>query len=234
MKKQILLFSFIALIAVSCQNRFVTNTYESRKFDHKRVAVIPLESIYTGNLPEGMTQEDVVKIEDAESVRFQELVHSRLIYKAGTRRNEIALDFISPSIINSKLEAAGVTVRQAATMDPIQLAQILEVDVIARGNVTMNRFISDLQSLKIEAIETIARQVVGAFKVPVYVPGTGTLGRTYRIDSNLELLDASDGAVLWKTALVRNADWNYKPEDAVVSLANQHAAAFPYRNREFK
>ena len=234
MKKQILLFSFIALVAVSCQNRFVTNTYEARKFDHKRVAVIPLESIYTGNIPEGVTPEDIAKIEDAESIRFQELVHSRLIFKAGTRRSEIALDFVSPSIINSKLSAAGISTREAATMDPVKLAEVLEVDVIARGNVTMNRFISDLQSLKIEAVETIARQVLAAFKVPVFVPGSGTLGRTYRIDSNLELLDATDGAVLWKTALVRNADWSYKPEDAVASLANQHAAAFPYRNREFK
>ncbi|PCJ67909.1 MAG: hypothetical protein COA58_01870 [Bacteroidetes bacterium] len=234
MKKNVLLIILIATVAVSCQNRFVTNTYESRKFEHKQVAVIPLESVYTGKMPENITKEDIRKIEDAESLRFQDLVHSRLIFKAGTRRNEIALDFISPSIINSKLEKANISTREAATMDPIELAKILEVDVIARGNVTMNRFISDLQSLKIDAVETVAKQVIAALGGPLYFPRTGTLSRTYRIESSLELLDAKDGAVLWKTALLRNADWSYKPEDAVASMATQHASYFPYRNKEFK
>ena len=91
-----------------------------------------------------------------------------------------------------------------------------------------------MESLAIDALETVAREVLRGLGNPPGIPGGSNLRRTYRIDSYLELLDGGDGTVLWKTTLMRNADWNYKPEDAVASLAAQHAAVFPYRNREFK
>lgn len=231
--KQIITFLLILILATSCQNRFVTKSYENRKFTHHKVAVVPIESIYTGKIPDSLSTEQIRAIEDAESLRFQSLIHSRLIQQSGLRNREIAIDIISPTIVRAKLDAAGVSTRAAATMSAIELAQVLEVDVIARGNVTMNRFLSDMESLAIDAVETIAREVLRGLGSPAGIPNTN-LRRTYRIDSYLELLDGMDGSVLWKTSLVRNADWSYRPEDAVASLASQHASAFPYRNREFR
>lgn len=228
----IVLFSLVLVLA-GCRNQFVTTTYEQRKFEHKRIAVIPIKSIYTGKIPEDVTPEDIVKIEDAESVRFQELINAQLTREAGMRRKDIAIELMSTSAVNSLLEEAGVSARQASTMNPSELGEILGVDVVVRGGVKMDRFLSDLNSLKIQVAESVLRQIISASGLPVWLPGSGNLSRTYRIESTLEALDVKDGAVLWQNSLLRNADWNYRPEDAIASMAVQYANNFPYRNREF-
>lgn len=233
--KNTIIISILFLITISsCRNKFITNAYEQRKFNHRDIAVIPLVSKYTGNIPDEITQDDIAIIEDAQSERFQELIHSRLVVNSGIGRNRIAVNLVSPSITNAKLALLNISLREASVMDPILLAQKLEVDAIVRGNVTMNRFISDLSSLKIQTAEKILRQVVSLGNFPVNLPGTGNLSRTYKIESSLEILDGINGSVLWKTNLLRNADWNYQPEDAIASMAQQYAQYFPYRNREFK
>lgn len=138
--KNISLIFFLLLVASSCQNRFVTKSYENRKFSHQTVAVVPIESIFTGKVPDSVTREEIRAIEDLESIRFQSLVHSRLVEQSGLRNRDIAIDILSPSIVLSRLKSAGITPRQASTMNAIELANILEVQVVARGNVTMNRF----------------------------------------------------------------------------------------------
>ena len=118
MKLQYLLSALLIIGFTSCRNQFVTNTYENRKYDHKRIAVIPLKSIYTGKIPEELTEEDIVKIEDAEGVRFQELINGQLSREAGIRNQQITIEIISASVTNSKLESAGICVREAESLDP--------------------------------------------------------------------------------------------------------------------
>jgi hypothetical protein len=234
MKQTVYLLTFVLIAFSACRNQFVTSSYEKRKFEHKRIAVIPIKSVYTGKIPEEVTPEDIVKIEDAESIRFQELINAQFTREAGIRRNEIAVELMSTSAINSTLKEAGVSVRQATTMNPAELGEILGVDVIVRGGVKMDRFLSDLNSLQIQIAETVLRQILANSGLPIWLPGSGNLSRTYRIESTLEALDVKDGAVLWQNSLLRNADWNYQPEDAIASMAVQYARNFPYRNREFK
>lgn len=96
----------------------------------------------------------------------------------------------------------------------------------------MDRFLDDLTNMKIQVAEDVIRQVLSMGGVPIGLPGSGNLSRTYRIESNLEAVDANDGALLWQNSLLRNADWNYRPEDAIASMAVQFSRNFPYRNRE--
>jgi hypothetical protein len=112
----------------------------------------------------------------------------------------------------------------------------LGVDAIVRGYVSKNRFLSDMESMQISVAETALRTIASSAGVPLPIPGgaVNTLKRTYYIESGLELLNGNDGTVLWKIASSRNADWSYRPEQAIANMAFQFAEEFPYRNKEFK
>lgn len=235
MKQKSLLILIAVMALSSCRNQFTTGSYESRKFDHRTVAVVPPVSAYTGKIPEDVTKEDIQLIEDEEALRFQDMIHTRLIFESGSRNGDVGIDFISPVIVNRKLEEAGMTVREASLADPTELGEILGVDIIVRGSLKMNRFMSDLSSMKIEAAETVLRGVLSVAKLPVGLPGgTHNVNRTYLIQTGSEVVDVKDGIVVWKTFSSRNADWNYQPEQAIMSMCAQMANQFAYRNREFK
>ncbi|MBR9859484.1 hypothetical protein GYB22_01775 [bacterium] len=236
MKSKILLSAILVIALMACRNRFITPSYEEHKRDHKTIAVIPMKSTYTGKIPEEVTEEDIIMIEDAESVRFQELVMNYLVYESGVRRNDIGIGLLSTQVTNSRLEAKGISIRDAIAMDPTALADSLGVDAIVKGYVLKNRFMSDLESLKIEGAEIVLRTIANSAGVGLPIPGgmVNNLKRTYYIESGLELLDGEDGSILWKITSSRNADWQYQPEQAIANMAFQFADNFPYRNKEFK
>ena len=200
------------------------------------VAVIPMKSTFTGKIPEEVTEDDIRLIEEAESVRFQDVVMNALIYESGVRRKEIGIGFQSVQVTNNKLEAMGISVRDAWVMDPTALADSLGVDVVVRGFVSKNRFLSDIESMKISVTASALQAIANSSGINLPIPGgvVNTITRTYYIESGLELLDGETGAILWKIASARNADWSYQPEQAIANMAYQFAREFPYRNREFK
>ena len=237
MKNTVLLYSLILILGLSaCRNQFVTSNYEHTKENHHLIAVIPMQSTFTGNIPEEVTEEDIRLIEEAESVRFQEVVMNALIYESGIRRNDIGVGFQSIQVTNNKLEKMGISIRDAWTMDPIALADSLGVDAIVRGFVSKNRFLSDIESMKISITESALRSIAASTGVNLPIPGgvVNNLKRTYYIESGLELLEGTNGSILWKIASARNADWSYQPEQAIANMAYQFANEFPYRNKEFK
>jgi hypothetical protein len=197
--------------------------------------VLPPVTVYTGKLPEDLTEEQLEAIQAEQSLRFQDIIHSQIIFQSGSRNRDIRIDALSPTTVNERLKEAGYTPLQASKIDAAKLGSILKVDVVLRGNLKMDRFMSDLNSMKIEAVETVLRNILINTNANVRLPGgVGNINRTYRIESTVEVIDVKDGIGVWKMSGVRNADWNYKPEDAIANMVSMFAQNFPYRNREYK
>ena len=227
-------FSLILLTLASCRARFVTPAYQDRFTEHKKVAILPFSAVYTGRIPEEVTEEQIHEIEVQEGFYFQDMFANRLAFETGIRRNDVRLTVMTNSQTNDRLERAGLTPKQASLLSPDSLKSILDVDIIVRGTVKMDRFLSDVESMGVEAVQRvvqiISREVTGG---GVPVPGRA-LSRTYFIQSIVEVVDLDDGAILWQHRNAQNADWNYRPELVIQNMSNIFVNQFPYRNKEFR
>ena len=97
--KTTLPFFIIALVLISfsaCQRKVYTSaSFEQQTLDHKKVAILPAQIIFTGKLPKDMRQEDIEAIEERESIAFQHsLYNSILILVFGIIRLSIPIIFI--------------------------------------------------------------------------------------------------------------------------------------------
>src|SRR5580765_1782795 len=88
MKKALPLFtSLFVLFIISCSHKYYTTSYfDQQTANHKIVAVLPAEMIFTGKQPENLTPEDIKKIEETESKNFQYALYNSIMRYANSNR----------------------------------------------------------------------------------------------------------------------------------------------------
>ena len=73
--KTTLPYFIIALVLISfsaCQRKVYTSaSFDQQTLDHKKVAILPAQIIFTGKMPKNMRQEDIETIEEKESIAFK-------------------------------------------------------------------------------------------------------------------------------------------------------------------
>lgn len=83
MKPRIIPLVTVLLLAAACSTvNYQSPQFAERAQHHQIVAVLPFEMVLTGDPPRNLTVQQIAKIEEAESVAFQEAYYYRLLHQA--------------------------------------------------------------------------------------------------------------------------------------------------------
>jgi hypothetical protein len=218
----------LLLLVTACTTVDYTSTeFQQQAADHQVVAILPFEMVLTGRVPAGLSNEQVLTIEEHESLGFQTALYYAMLDRSSVRRRHPILIDIQPvETTNQILAENRISIRQSWAMPSEELAEILGVDAVVRTTLQKTRYLSDLESYGIGVGAAVLNEVTKG-KLGMFVPFGAT--RTVDIWTDSTLVDGSDGKILWKVALQRSTDWTRPANDVIVGITRKLARKFPYR-----
>jgi len=225
---QLSIVAFIAISLISCQaNRFVSSNFDSETAKHETIAVLPVEMIMTGNIPDNLSSEDVAELEENESLEFQSSVYSAIIRSTRRGKRPLTVNLQSKQETNTLLKDAGISVRDSWTMNPKELAQILGVDAVVSTKILKERFLSDVASYGIEVGTQILTTAAGGTGLPI----PARLNKTYDINIDVSAVSANTGNVIFSNRDVVSIDWANTPEQTIERVNRRLIRKFPYSKK---
>ncbi|OAV43497.1 hypothetical protein [Lewinella sp. 4G2] len=228
MRYLLVLTAFYTLCLSSCQRQpaYVANDFDDRTAEHRVIAVIPAEVLYTGRMPRDWSeeQEDVTRREEA--TLLQRTIQSALLNRANSYRQGLRINFQSINTTNNQLREAGIEPHLAHLEAPEFLTAALGVDAIVITSITKERFISDEASATISVVGAVLNNAGGP--LPGAIANRGA--RTYSVGVVASLVDA-DGIVLYGDEADINIDWQTTANESVERVARWVSRGFPYRIR---
>ena len=228
MKKNLLVYSAIifSLALSSCSNKYYTaNNFQEKTEDHKVVAILPAEIVFSGKLPKNSTPEVIAKAEEAESVNFQYALFNSILNHANTRKYITTVNFQDINTTLKILEQNNISVRDSWKKDDNELAKLLGVDAVIRMNIRKQRYMSDEASYGV----SVAKQVIYRTGVGSKVPVPNSVGKTYDVYASCNLL--SNNQTLWNDNYKRSADYDTQPNVIIEWITNDFGEHFPYKQK---
>ncbi len=227
MKKTVpFLMAAAIVILSSCSRKHYTNSFfYQQTLNHKVIAVLPAEMVFTGKLPKDITPEQVTKIEEDESRSFQLALYSSILRHANNSRYYM---FVNVQDINKTVNTLSenqITLRDSWKMDDKKLASLLGVDAVVRMQVVKKRYMSDYASYGV----SVARSVIRETPISGRLPIPSSLGRTEDINAYCSVV--SNNVTLWNNHYKGAADWNNPSNVIIENIANNFGANFPYKRR---
>jgi len=220
----------VAIIAQSCgSGKFLAPDFSTKTKTHKIIAVIPVQTVLSGNQPKKLTPDQVKQIEEAESQAFQASLYNCLLAKSGSGKKKIYITIQTIEKTNSILDSNGITLRDAWTKSPEQLAKILGVDAVVKTKVEKTRYMSDLASYGISLGQDVLLILTDGALWP-FIPG-GT-AKTNDINADCSLLNGVDGSLLWRVTVQTSTDWSTPANQIIDNLNRKFARNFPYRKKK--
>ena len=216
------------MLTFSCSRQWYhSQAYYDLAPYHKTIAILPPTVETTGRLPEDITEEQVVELEEYESRAFQAAMFTNLVEHSGIRPNDIRVSFQHYATTQSKLKEAGIPIRDSWEEDPVKLAKILGVDAVFKSHIRKEKYLTDLESFGIEAISFVANILSDG----LFYGGDTRTGEVY---VNCAVLDAKNGVSVWATDEVQPTSWDRKDDEVIQSISNKATRRFPYRNKDFE
>jgi len=230
MKNHLLLsFAFLAIvISTSCSpKRYITQDYHEHARSHRVIAVLPYANFYTGRIPKGFSQEDLIALQEEESVLFQRSLYFQLLEESRAhKKNDIYVSIEDISITNAKLEEAGVAIKDTWKKDPTELATILGVDAVVKVDLHKDYFLTNEESAMIDVATAVFGGVLNRATVGI---NTRRLGRTSELYVNATLIDGGEGVSLWAYNKKYDTDWQCETDEAISRINHKISKRFPYR-----
>jgi hypothetical protein len=216
------------LFSAACTSVSYTSPEVATIRAHRTIAVLPVEMVFTGKAPAGWTGEQILSIEEAESLAFQASLYGRLLDRAD--RGLLDVDMQEIEETNRLLGEEGVGVRESWELPAEELAEILGVDAVARTTVKKTRYMSDLASFGIEVGSHVLYEIFSdATDGDVQLPVLYGLVKTHDITADGSLVSGDDGTVLWQVVVYRSTDWTRSANDVIEGITKKLARKFPYR-----
>src|SRR5688572_4652712 len=92
--KKLFLFILPLIFLFSCKpNYYLVGDFDNKTKEHKKVAVLPVEMVFTGKKPQNLTDADIRQLEEAESLAFQISLFNGIISNANRRKKVTTVDF---------------------------------------------------------------------------------------------------------------------------------------------
>jgi hypothetical protein len=229
LKKQVYLFLFFFLLLASCSRRVYyysgDNYFWQRAAQHRIVAVLPAEMIYTGTQPKELTPEDIKVIEERESIAFEQSLYTGIMRNVSNSRCVMPVSIQDITTTQKILQDNHISIRESWIQNDKELAQLLGVDAIVRLRIQKKRYMSDLASYGIgvgrEILSDIAHK--NGFGVP-YIPNkTGDIYAWCNIVSNNE--------TLWNDSYKGTSNWNRPSDEIIYTITDLFGRHFPYKRR---
>ena len=226
MKKVIPLILIAAIISSSCSHKYYTSTFFTQQTaNHKLIAVLPSEIIFTGKQPKDITPEQISKIEEEESLAFQQSLYGDILRYANSRKYYMFVGVQEIKTTMHILEENNISIKDSWKTDDKKLTEILGVDAIVRMQIRQKRYMSDYTSYGISVVRGILSQTSIGNKLPI----PRRLGRTEDIYANCSVV--SNDITLWNNNYEGSADWDNPSNVIIENITDNFGRNFPYKKR---
>ena len=229
MKKNLPLLGFglLILFTSSCGGHkyYTATNFEEQTFEHKLVAVLPAEMIFTGNKPKNLTEENIASIEEQESTTFQLSLYNSILRHANTKKYVTTINFQDVNTTQKLLDENKIPVRESWKLNDKDLAKLLGVDAVIRMRIQKQRYMSDIASYGIG----VGRQIIYSTGIGNKIPVPFVSNRTNDIITSCNLV--SNGQTLWNDNYTKASDWNTPSREVIENITDNFGKHFPYKKR---
>jgi hypothetical protein len=210
MKKLYLFFFMAAVLLTSCGPQiYQAKTFEQVKSEHKTVAILPFDAVTKyRKLPKGMTEESIKESNEATGYAVQG--HSYSYFLKQYAKNRYTIEFQDVDKTNALLNKAGLTYNDLNMMDKSEICELLNVDCVISGKVTMSKPMSDGAAIAIGLL-------VGAW------------GPTNETNVSMTIHDKKEASLLWKYDFVAKGSIGSSSEQLTKALMKNVSRRFPYK-----
>ena len=225
MKKALLLVFFPALITVSCSHKNYVSYFDQQTANHKIVAVLPAEMIFTGKQPENLTSEDIKNIQQTESKNFQYALYNSILRYSNSNKYFTRINLQDLVMTQKILDDHGLSYQDVWKKDDKELASLLGVDAVVRMHVREQRFMSDAASYGISVGKQIVYNTGLGSKIPLpYIPN-----KTNDIYASCDIV--SNNMTLWNDNYKGSSNYNTPANVVIENIADNFGRHFPYKQR---
>lgn len=230
MKKILLSLSISTLLLnISCGRKYyVASAAEQQMQEHKMVAILPAEMIFTGNQPKDIKPEEIAQLEESESTAFQMALFNSILRHANSSRYITTVNFQDVNTTMSILKTNAVSIRDSWRKDDQELTQLLNVDAVVRLRIQKRRYMSDMTSYGID----VAKQVIAHSGAGIRVPLPPMLNKTNDIYASCNLV--SNHQTLWNNNYRATSDWNRPANDIIENITDNFGRNFPYKYKRMR
>src|SRR5215813_10940289 len=144
--KKALPLTLSALIIFSCSHKNYVSYFDQQTANHRVVAVLPAEMIFTGKQPENLTTEDIKKIEETESKNFQYALYNSILRYANSNKYYTRINLQDLVVTQKLLDDHGLSYKDIWQKDDKELTKLLGVDAVVRMHIREQRYMSDQAS----------------------------------------------------------------------------------------
>ena len=228
MKKliKLLTISIISITLFFCTPYFISNNFEIQTVNHKEVAILPFEMIYTGLIPDEISEEDLILIEEAESIAFMTSYYNEVLRSTRSGKKPIRVNIQHYKNTLQLLDENGINTYDSWNMKAEDLSEILHVDAILRGYIEKNQLIPELESFGIDVGIHILNILTDNALWP-WIPFD--LSKSKEVNTNYSLIDGENGTTLWSIAYKIEADWKSPANEIIDDVNRRSSRKFPYR-----
>lgn len=220
---------FLAVIFLSscAQQAYQSPTYEEKAETHKKIAVLPYELVYDGRIPAKLTQEELDKLVDNESLMFQASLYNQIVHKARRPKRQLQIELQHFNDTNARLKKAGISIKDSWTIPSAELAEILNVDAVVKSKVHKRLFLTNTES----AAVAVGASILGSLAGSNPVSNTArSMNKTSDIYVSCSIVDAEDEVIIWSYGRDCSTSFRTQPEQAVNEINSVISRRFPYRN----
>ncbi len=215
------------LILMACTPHYISPTFDTSTREHQIVAVLPFEMVYTGTLPDNISESELLQLQEAESKAFMISYNQEILRSTKSGRKPIWVRLQSYNKTLKSIESNGISLNEVWSMDEQELANLLGVDAVIKGRIEKYRIMSDLASFGIDVGVHILGQVISHGHWP-WVPFHVT--KSKEIKAHYSLIDRKEGEVIWSIAYNIDADWREPANEIIKGVNRRSARRFPYRS----
>lgn len=209
--KQIL-FS-ITLLLICASGIGQKTIYQSEQFeelskDHKTVAILPFEArLELDN--KNLEADQLAKLQEKEGYEVQNALESYFLKLH--KRKDYRIEFQDIKNTNALLAKKGIELKNLNIHTSQELCDILDVDAVISGDLTLKALISEGVSTDFDLIS--------------FISGTSDYGRIA-----IKLSDGDTGKLLWKYEKVINRKSGKNTYDIIEAMMRKSTRKFPYDN----
>jgi hypothetical protein len=218
-----------AIITPSCSRR--NHAYSSPSFfdlktaDHKMIAVVPAEIIFTGKQPKNLTSQQIDSIEVEESKSFQFSLQNSILRYANGRNYYMWVGVQDINTTLSLLEQNKISIRDSWRMNDKELSKILNVDAIVRMQITKQRYMSDYASYGVGMAERVLWNAGVGGRLPL--PNNAAKTNDIKVTCNI----VSESVTLWNDYYKGSSNWNAPANVIIENITDNFGENFPYKRR---
>lgn len=226
MNRLLLSIVVFAFLFTGCSKDYYLNSdFKKISANHQTLAILPVEMILTGQMPENMDDSDIEALEEAESKAFQKSLYNQ-IHWSPSKSKHLKVKFQSVEKTNEILGEHEISIRRTWRMTPEELAKILDVDAVVKVQVEKQRYMSDIASMGISIGKRII-DILTRFKSVAVT--RGDINKTSDINANCSIVNGKDGSTLWSMKVTSATDWQRPSFEVIDKLNRELAKDMPYR-----